>query len=69
MKVILKTTTTIFVTSLLAVCLTANAQQILIMDSFESGDMSTTNTDGFSWANNNRTSIVTQGPKDEPVAI
>jgi len=31
---------------------------LLFYDSFESGDMSTTNSDGFSWARNNRTSIV-----------
>ena len=31
----------------------------LIIDSFESGDMSATNSDGFDWGRNNRTSIVT----------
>jgi hypothetical protein len=31
----------------------------LIVDSFESGDMSATNADGFDWGNNNRTSVVT----------
>jgi hypothetical protein len=31
----------------------------LFVDSFESGDMSATNEDGFSWGNNNRTSVVT----------
>lgn len=31
----------------------------LILDSFESGDMSATNEDGFDWGINNRTSIVT----------
>lgn len=43
----------------------------LFYDSFESGDMSATNGDGFSWANNNRTSVVTaervvwnNGPQD-----
>lgn len=38
-------------------------------DSFESGDMSTTNVDGFSWGKNNKTSIVTQHPEDGPVAL
>jgi len=32
---------------------------ILFEDSFESGDLSTTNTEGFSWNGTNRTSIVT----------
>lgn len=36
----------------------ANAEP-LIIDSFESGDMSATNAEGFDWARNNRTSIVT----------
>lgn len=31
----------------------------LIVDSFESGDMSATNEDGFDWGRNNRTSVVT----------
>lgn len=31
----------------------------LIVDSFESGDMSATNDDGFDWQRNNRTSVVT----------
>lgn len=31
----------------------------LIVESFESGDMSATNADGFDWGRNNRTSIVT----------
>jgi len=31
---------------------------LLFSDTFESGDMSTTNDDGFSWGGNNRTSIV-----------
>lgn len=39
----------------------------LFVDSFESGDMSATNDDGFSWANNNRTSVVTMAPG--PVAV
>lgn len=33
--------------------------ETLIVDSFESGDMSATNTDGFDWGRNNRTSVVT----------
>lgn len=37
---------------------TANGEP-LIVDSFESGDMSATNADGFDWGRNNRTSIVT----------
>ncbi len=35
----------------------------VLHESFESGDMSTTNLDGFSWGQNNRTSIVTINPK------
>lgn len=37
---------------------TASGEQ-LFADSFESGDMSATNKDGFSWGHNNRTSVVT----------
>jgi hypothetical protein len=47
----------------------------LFYDSFESGDMSATNEDGFRWAGNNRTSIVTaeaavwnNGPRDNPIS-
>ncbi|HFD31798.1 MAG TPA: hypothetical protein ENJ28_03660 [Gammaproteobacteria bacterium] len=47
---------------------TSNAAEIF-SDSFEAGDMSTTNADGFSWGKNNKTSIVTQHPKDGPVAL
>lgn len=36
------------------------AESILFFDSFESGNLSTTNGDGFAWASPNRTSIVTQ---------
>lgn len=43
--------------------------QDLIFDSFESRNMSTTSVDGFSWSSNNRTSIVTQGSVDGPVAV
>jgi hypothetical protein len=38
---------------------TANGET-LIVDSFESGDMSATNEDGFAWGMNNRTSVVTE---------
>lgn len=45
----------------------------LFYDSFESGDMSATNADGFSWGGNNRTSVVNaegavwnNGPVDVP---
>lgn len=34
-------------------------ENVLFYDSFESANMLTTNADGFKWANNNRTSIVT----------
>jgi hypothetical protein len=39
----------------------------LFVDSFESADMSATNEDGFAWANNNRTSVVTMAPG--PLAV
>jgi hypothetical protein len=39
----------------------------LFVDSFESADMSATSADGFSWAGNNRTSIVTMSPG--PMAV
>jgi hypothetical protein len=35
---------------------------VLFFDSFESGDMSATNRDGFQWERNNRTSVVTMKP-------
>lgn len=54
-------------------CLPAGPEP-LFYDSFESGDMSATNADGFSWKNNNRTSVVNaervvwnNGPKDVPI--
>jgi hypothetical protein len=57
--------------SLLA--LTARGEA-LILDSFESGDMSATNTEGFGWAANNKTSVVTadnevfnNGEKNAPI--
>lgn len=34
----------------------------IFLDGFESEDLSTTNADGFSWANPNRTSLVTMDP-------
>jgi hypothetical protein len=43
--------------------------EVIFSDSFESGDMSTTNPDGFTWGKNNRTSIVTQHPTDGPVGL
>lgn len=46
----------------------ANAQ-VLIMDSFESIDMSATNAAGFSWGSMNRTSIVTQHPEDGNIVV
>lgn len=47
---------------------TGNADEIF-SDSFESGDMSATNTDGFRWDKNNRTSIVIQDAANGPVKI
>ncbi|VAX12909.1 hypothetical protein MNBD_GAMMA24-2766 [hydrothermal vent metagenome] len=38
-------------------------------DSFESGNMSATNTNGFRWEQNNNTSIVTQNPDEGPVVV
>lgn len=42
----------------LALATPAQAEEIFA-DSFESGDMSATNSDGFNWGRNNRTSVVT----------
>jgi hypothetical protein len=39
-----------------------DAEEVLMFDGFESGDMSATNRDGFRWAQNNRTSVVTMAP-------
>lgn len=47
------------VVSMLLVTGTVSAEP-LIVDSFESGDMSATNEDGFDWQRNNRTSVVTR---------
>lgn len=45
---------------ILASTLAASALgQTFFFDSFESGDMSATNAEGFQWAGNNRTSVVT----------
>lgn len=41
----------------------------IFFDGFESRDMSATNSYGFSWAANNRTSIVTMDPEDGSVAV
>ncbi|MCF6299533.1 MAG: hypothetical protein L3J52_00175 [Proteobacteria bacterium] len=58
----------IFIATISLVYKSINAQ-VLITDSFESLDMGGTNLDGFSWANNNRTSVVTQDLIDGPVAV
>jgi len=52
-------------------CLVSSAgnAQVIFSESFESGDMSATNPDGFSWDRNNNTSVVTQDANDGPVAI
>lgn len=47
---------------LLSVAVSANGAP-LIVESFESGDMSATNKDGFNWERNNRTSVVTADAK------
>lgn len=63
--------TTIFTLSIVLfgfTSFTGNAG-VIFSDSFESGDMSATSTDGFSWDKNNSTSIVTQDQTDGPVAI
>lgn len=41
----------------------------LVYEDFSSGDMSLTNSDGFKWGGNNRTSIVTMDAEDGAVAI
>jgi hypothetical protein len=50
-----------YLTALALATLLASAAngEPLFFDSFESGDMSATNADGFDWSNNNRTSVVT----------
>src|SRR5574343_1928745 len=42
--------------------LSFSANAYLLSDSFESSNMSTTNSDGFSWSAMNRTTIVTMNP-------
>jgi hypothetical protein len=63
-------------TALALVTLLASAAngEPLFVDSFEFGDMSATNADGFDWGNNNRTSVVTadtvvynNGPIENPI--
>ena len=47
--------------ALLALSLVPEAvAEPVFFDSFESGDMSATNEDGFTWGGNNRTSVVTE---------
>jgi hypothetical protein len=46
---------------LLASTLNVNAAPLLV-DSFETANMSITNPDGFKWGSNNRTSVVTMSP-------
>jgi hypothetical protein len=58
--------TALALTSLLA---SAANGEILIADSFESGDMSATNADGFEWGGNNFTSVVTMTANDEPNVV
>ena len=58
--------------SVAALCLFAMSQvyaEVVFFDSFESGDLSATNSDGFSWNHTNRTSIVIHDEQDGPVAI
>lgn len=67
--------TTVLGAFLLASSLATTATSApLFFDSFESADMSASNEDGFKWARNNRTSIVTaekvvynNGAKDVPI--
>ena len=47
----------------------ASQSQIFFEDGFESGDLSTTSSGGFSWGSLNRTSLVTQDPEDGNVVI
>jgi len=43
----------------MASALPVQAERVFL-DSFESGDMSSTNSQGFDWGRNNRTSVVTE---------
>jgi hypothetical protein len=50
-----------FAAAILALALAFPLQaEEVFFDSFESGDMSATNSDGFDWGKNNRTSVVTR---------
>ena len=53
----------------LCVGVTTASAEVIFSDSFESGDMSASNADGFAWDKNNRTSVVTQDLKDGPVGL
>lgn len=64
--------------TLFVICVAATAwattlahaeEDVLFFDSFESGNMSTTNASGFQWGHVNRTSIVTQSETDGNVII
>lgn len=48
-----------------SLCIASNNaySEIIIEDSFESGNMSTTNTDGFFWGVTTTTSVVTENPQ------
>lgn len=46
--------------ALISILATTAKSEPLMVDSFESGDMSATNSDGFEWGRNNRTSVVTK---------
>lgn len=47
------------VAGLTLLCAASIQAEPLLVESFESGDMSVTNEDGFDWSRNNRTSVVT----------
>jgi hypothetical protein len=47
-------------TAFALVLATTTKAETVFMDSFESGDMSATNSAGFNWGKNNRTSVVTE---------
>jgi len=54
---------------LLSIVSNMTSAAVVFSDGFESADMSATNPQGFAWADNNRTTIVTQSPTDGPVAV
>lgn len=60
-----------YVFLIVPLCLTSftGKADVIFYDGFESGDMSTTNVDGFTWGGNNRTSIVIQDATDGSVKI